>query len=203
MRTRIFLIASLLLTATALPATANDSTYTDLDTDHCKTIGPEDEEGGGITLLCKGLKDYPVTFKEGDLRQSVFFGKLGKAYTEGAFETFGPFNHAGRKIEWRVDDKGVPVSAILRWFIENSDPDTGMPSEALRGQVLVVSKVAQADGIGCIAGYVDALSNPEPNVLARQVADEIAPGFKCAVDEALFHGKRGDRTSDPMRNFPQ
>ncbi|WP_438751483.1 hypothetical protein [Pararhizobium sp. O133] len=201
MRTRFFLIASLLLTGTS-PALANESTYTDLDTDHCKTIGPEKEEGGGITLLCKGLEDYPVTFKEGDLRQSVFFGKLGKAYTEGAFETFGPFNHVGRKIEWRIDGD-VPVATILRWFIENSDPDTGMPTKALRGQVLVVSKVAQADGIGCIAGYVDALSNPEPNVLARQVADEIAPGFECAVDEAVFHGKRGEKASTPMRNFPR
>jgi hypothetical protein len=203
MRTGFFLIAPLVLMSAIAPAAANDSSYTDLDTDHCKTIGPEEEEGGGISLLCKGLKDYPVTFKEGDLRQSVFFGKLGKAYTEGAFETFGPFNHVGKKIEWRVNGKGVPVAAILRWFIENSDPDTGMPTEALRGQVLVVSKVAQADGIGCIAGYVDALANPEPNILARQVADEIAPGFTCAVDDAVFHGKRGNKTSDPSRYFPQ
>ncbi|RYZ46546.1 MAG: hypothetical protein EOP49_23155 [Sphingobacteriales bacterium] len=44
------------------------------------------------------------------------FGKLGKAYTEGAFETFGPFNHAGRKIEWRVEGVAPFRRFVASWY---------------------------------------------------------------------------------------
>ncbi len=192
----------LLLAMTPVAASANDSTYTDLDTDHCKTLSPEDSEGGGISLQCKGLPDYAVYFKEGDLRQSILYGPVSEAYIDGVFESFGPFNNAGRKIEWRLGADGKPVATILRWFIENIDPATGEPSPKVRGQVLVVSKVAGGDGQGCVVGYVDALANPEPNSLARQVADTEAETFACGRDTAAFHGKRGPTAAEPTRVFP-
>ncbi len=205
MRTSFALIAPLLFVSTALPAAANDSTYTDFDTKHCKSLlTAEEQEDGSAMLLCKGLKGYPVTFKEGDLRQSFSYGKISKAYTDNTFESFEPFNHTGNKIEWRIDKNGVPVATILRWFLENLNPETYVPTPARRGQVLVVSKVAQEnDGKSCVAGYVDALANPDPNVIARRVADEIAPGFKCGVDEAAFHGTRGDKAAEPTHVFPE
>jgi len=193
----------LLLAAAPSAARANDSTYTDFDTDHCKTLSPEDAEGGGISLQCKGLMDYAVYYKEGDLRQSILFGHVNQAYIDGVFESFGPFNHAGRKIEWRLGPDGKPVATILRWFIENADPATGEPAPKLKGQVLVVSKVAGEDGKGCVVGYVDALANPEPNTLARQIADTKTGGFICGKDKADFTGVRGLRAADPTRYFPE
>ncbi|WP_349436200.1 hypothetical protein [Pararhizobium sp. A13] len=193
----------LLLAAAPSAARANDSTYTDLDTDHCKTLSPEDAEGGGISLQCKGLKDYAVYFKEGDLRQSILYGPAGEAYIDGVFESFEPFNHTARKIEWRLGPDGKPTATIIRWFVENIDPATGEPSPKVEGQVLVVSKVAGEDGMGCVVGYVDALANPEPNVLARQIADTKADGFLCGTDKADFTGVRGPKAADHTHSFPQ
>jgi len=201
-RVRIFPLV-LLLAAAPVAAHANDSTYTDLDTDHCKTLSEEDSEGGGISLQCKGFKDYPVYFKEGDLRQSILYGPASNASIEGIFESFEPFNHTARKIEWRLGPDGKPTATILRWFIENIDPATGEPSPKVKGQVLVVSKVAGQDGMGCVVGYVDALANPEPNVMARQIADTKAENFACGTDKADFHGNRGSTAAEPTHVFPE
>jgi hypothetical protein len=190
------------LSMPAGPARANDSAYTDLDTDHCETLLPEDTEGGSISLRCNGFKGYAVYFKEGDLRQSILYGPAGDAYIDNVFESFEPFNHATRKIEWRLGANGKPVATILRWFLENIDPATGEPSPKVKGQVLVVSKVADENGQGCVAGYVDALANPEPNLLARQVADTRAGNFVCGRDQAGYHGRRGPAAAEPTHVFP-
>ena len=202
MFTRLALATCLILSATALPVSANDSVYTDLDTDRCKKLSV-DEESGGIVLECKGLKGHPVIFKEGDLRQAVQYGAVSKAYIDGVFESFGPFNHVGDKIEWRLGPGGKPVAAIQRWFISNSDSMEAGPAPANKGQVLVVSRVAGTDGQSCVVGYVDALANPEPNLLARQVADDDAADFACGTDEAIFHGQRGPFASAPTHSFAQ
>ncbi len=163
-----------------------------------------EDESGSVSLKCKGLDGYPVYVKEGDLRQSAFFGPIDDLYVERAFESFGTFNHAGEKVEWRVDAGGKPVAAILRYVIEHADPKTGAPSKSSQGQILVVSKVAQKDnGQGCVAGYVDALANPDANDLARQIGDTVVPDFRCGGDEPTWHGKKGERADEPMRYLPQ
>ncbi|WP_457587012.1 hypothetical protein [Ensifer canadensis] len=107
-------------------------------------------------------------------------------------------------VEWRVAKGGTAVATILRWIIENPDPKTGESVPGLEGQVLVVSKVAEkGDGKGCVAGYVDALANPDPNTIARKVADEVAPRFRCGVDQATFHGTRGDKAAEPNNELPE
>lgn len=178
---------------------ANDSTYTDLDLDKCKTVTADDM---GAIMLCRGYRNYEVHFAEGDLRQSVFYGPLDKKLQEQGFESFEPFNHIGSRIEWRLDGSGRPFAAILRWFLENVGPE-GAPTEASTGQVLVVSRVAQGDdGLGCVVGYVDALANPNANELARKIADEEAKDFACGYREAGWHGKRGDKASEPTHVWP-
>jgi hypothetical protein len=199
------LICAFLIGLLAGPALGQESVYTDLDLDACTSINPssEDEPGGFASLRCKGLGDLPVYFKEFDLRQSAYFGSVSPRIIDEAGETFSTFNHVGNKVEWRLGADGRPYAAILRWFIENSDPATGMPDKAFWGQVLVVSKVAaDQDGMGCVTGYVDALANPEPNLLARQVADDVARGFNCGVDRATYHGERGEKAGEPSYSFP-
>lgn len=191
-----------LILVSAGPAMANDSAYVDVSRDKCKII--VEEPGMYALMTCPGHGDYPVHFKEYDARQSFSFGHINKRYLNDAFESFFPFNHAGTMVEWRVAEGGTPVATILRWFIENPDPKTGESVPALEGQVLVVSKVAEKnDGKGCVAGYVDALANPDPNAVARKVADEVAPTFRCGVDQAAFHGKRGDKAAEPNNELPE
>lgn len=201
-RNPAFLVVAVVVSFAPGHAGANDSVYTDLDTNGCTTLS-KDEEGGGIVMRCKGLTNYPVYFKEGDVRQAVTFGPLGQDYIDGGFESFTTFNHTGGKIEWRTS-KGKPVAAILRYFIENADPDTGMPDQKLYGQILVISRVAQKqDGLSCVAGYVDALAAENPNEKARDIADTIAPDFACGSDTPVYHGTKGDKAGEPMRSLPE
>ncbi len=188
--------------ASALAAT---STYTDIDLDKCKTISePSDDDTGDFVMMeCKGYLDYTVIFKEGDLRQSTYFGYLDQKIIDEAFDSFGRFNHIGAKVEWRLDDGGKPFAAILRYFIENPDEATGMPDKAHEGQVLVISRVGRPDDRrGCVAGYVDALSNPDANELARKFADDMAAGFQCGAKTPEFIGVKGEKAGTPANYYP-
>jgi hypothetical protein len=96
----------------------------------------------------------------------------------------------------------VPFATILRWFIENTNPDTGAPDEAHRGQVLVVSRVAQpGEGRPAWSAMSTRWPMENANTLAREVADTMADGFTCRVDEPQFHGERGALASGPTRVF--
>ena len=184
----------------AAPAMANESVYTDLNLDRCQTIAADEM---GASMKCRGYDDYPIYFSEGDLRQSVLYGPVRAELIEGAFASFAAFNHINTKVEWRLDASGKPFAAILRWFIENVG-DTGMPTKEAEGQVLVIARVAQPeDGLSCVVGYVDALSNPKANELARQVADGEASDFACGFQEAMWIGKRGEKASEETHVWPE
>lgn len=171
-----------------------ESTYTKLDLDGACKPYELYEQGGSFT--CPGYAGYSVLFAEGDLRQSVFYGFVGEWFAEGAFESFSGFNYVSGTIEWRLKG-GVPYAAIMRWFISSGEGDG-----TSEGQVLVISKVAQPGiGEGCVVGYVDALENANANVMARDIADEMAHDFMCRVEEPVFHGKEGLAAGFPIRVF--
>ena len=183
-------------------AEAAESVYTKLDFDAgCTWKEPESEEEAqmGGEAVCKGLEGYPVHFAESDLRQFIAYGPVAD---RSAFPTgFSQWNSVNETIEWRIEN-GKPFATIHRWFLDNIDPDTGAAEEAFRGQVLVISTVAdpgapEAERMSCVVGLVDALANRDANVLAREVADDYANGFRCGVDKPAFHGKRGDRSGTP------
>jgi hypothetical protein len=179
---------------------ANDSVYTDLDLDSCQTLA---EDPMGVSLKCKGYRNYPVYFKEGDLRQSVFYGRVDQELIDGAFETFSAFNHINTKIEWRLDAAGKPFAAILRWFIDNPGPD-GASNRKSRGEILVVSRVGTATyGGSCMVALVDAKANQDANELARQMADETAADFACGMQEPEWAGKRGNLVSERTFSWPE
>ena len=205
MTARISCFLTLLL-GLGSPALAGTSVYTKADTEHCKSLltpEEEDPEMGNISAECKGYKDYLFYFREGDVRQSTYFGFADPQIVDQAAETFERFNHIGDKIEWRLDARGTPRATILRYFMENLDPVTSQPNEKLYGQILVVSRVAQPDdGLACITAYVDALANPDANAMAQKLADEQAPTFACGKEKPVFHGKVGDRISEPVYNYP-
>ena len=193
---RLFIAAALIMLAS--PSRAFESVYQDLKLDKdCKAYGEADENGELGSWKCKGFKDYPVWFSEGDLRQSIFFGHVGKWFEAGAFESFGSFNHFGGRFEWLVE-KGRAVAVITRFFVENSEDSA--PDK--QGQVLVISKVGQK-GVGeaCVIGYVDARANTDPNALARKLAAEHVKSFACRKDEPQYYGIKGPTAGDPMRSY--
>jgi hypothetical protein len=193
--------------AVPLPAVSGESVYTDASIDRCENLltNPDqvDIDMGTISVKCAGYKGYPFYFDESDVRQSTHFGHLSDDILRAAGETFAVFNHIGDRIEWRVDARGVPRATILRYILENPNPETSQPDKAFYGQVLVVSRVGQPDDLtGCVTAYVDALANPDANEMARKLADEQAPTFSCGREQPVFHGKVGDRSSEPVYNFP-
>lgn len=181
-------------------AFAEDSAYTQRDLDRCETLS-ESDEGPSVTLKCGGYRGLAIYFKEDDLRQSQQYGPIGKAWLDEAFETFGPFNHAGDRIEWRLGADGAAFATIVRWFV--ADPETTGEGDARYGEILVVSTVARRENpTSCVVGYVDALSNKDANILARRVADEEAKDFACGLGEPQWHGARGQLAGEPMRVLP-
>ena len=189
---------------------AASSVYTSASIDKgCKTIGTpsqEDIDMGSMSLKCGGYKDYPFYFRSYDSRSSAYFGHLSQDILDGAGETFEVFNYFSdsEKIEWRLDDKGVPRATILRYRTQNLNPVSYEPDAEHEGQVLVISRVGQPDDMtGCVTAYVDALENNNADEMARKLADEQAPNFRCGKEKPVYHGKRGDKASEPVYNYPE
>lgn len=195
------------LLAAPLSLHAGQSVYTNTKLDACEDLVTDpsqiEQDMGVASYKCAGYKDYPFWFDEEDVRQSTYFGYLSDDILRAAGETFAVFNHIGDKIEWRLDDKGVPRATILRYFMEHQNPETTELDKAFYGQVLVVSRVGQPDDMtGCVTAYVDALENKNANELARKLADEQAPTFPCGKEKPVFHGKIGKKISEPLYNYP-
>jgi hypothetical protein len=103
---------------------------------------------------------------------------------------------------WRRRQAGCDNPALVPGKHPIRSPSE--PSPKLKGQVLVVSKVAGDTGQGCVVGYVDALANPEPNALARKVADRLQRKelrLRTRIKPRI-HGIRGPTAAEPTHVFP-
>lgn len=187
-------ILALLAALVALPVHAAESVYSTLDFESgCRVVDApptDDPHQGWAKLMCLGIDDYPVFVSDSDARMSLAYGF---APADRPWTSFQSFNYVHQTIEWRFPTAAAgarPMATIHRWFI---DAQSGG-----RRQVLVVSRVWQPDGNpGCVVGYVDANANRNANVLAREIADRLAPGFKCGKDTPRYHGTVTSRTPRP------
>lgn len=152
------------------------SVYTDTDPSNCITLALE--PGYSAELACPGYKGYPLLIREGDLRMFISYGFAARDEM-AAGQTMPNFNTIGEKLEWLIADHPdlgeQPVASILRYYLDRSAgfiPDT---------QVLVVTRIEP--GNTCHVAYIDALANPNANVLARQTAADLVPGWDCRTME--------------------
>ncbi|MFV1876107.1 hypothetical protein [Nioella sp.] len=185
----IYLFMALLLVSIPTATNAQQSLYTTIDFESGCRVLYQIEEGSSTSLLCEGLPDYPVYLADSDLRISMQFGQVD---SERHFrQTFSAWNNINTTIEWRfISD--TPVATIVRWFIDNVDPETGSTDTERRGQILVVSSVAPiGGGDSCMIGFVDAHENSDANVIARSIADNVAPAFNCTIDQPEYYGSVG------------
>ena len=166
----------LVIGAWAGSAQAAESVYTDLDLDAC-TVLETHEEGAGVELECAGHDGIPVYVSDGDARMDVDFGA-----PNDLFETFGPFNTIGDKVEWRLDENGVPFAAIIRFHLDSGV--TGGPED--RAQVLVVSSIGQPGAPGCVVAAIDAATE-QANGVARGAA-AFAARHECGTDAPVVIG---------------
>ena len=161
-----------------------DSAYSKIDLGVCPIIEQNPDEGPWTLWRCKGYQGRPVFVGEGDLRFFVWFGKR-ESPERLSEQTLGPFNTIASTLEWRVrkgaDGAWEPFATILRYKTSYNE-DQGS------GEVLVVSQLTP--GATCHIAYVDARSNRNANVLARQAADRLAGRFDCG-NEPERVGKPG------------
>lgn len=162
-------------------AYGTESVYSELDLEKCAFLEEEPEFGTGF-WQCPGAAGYDVFIREGDLRFYIAYAPEGSIPDKHG-TTVAPFNYLGLRLEWRLDDQGVPYATIVRYFIDLGS-DAKDP-----GEVLVVSKFE--DGESCHISFIDALVNPDANAIARQVADERAAEFQCENDAPDIDGKTG------------
>ena len=166
---------------------ANTSIYTDFDLKKCKQLTPatsgDEGEGSGI-VECKGFKNYPITFAEGDLRSFMAFGEDGQNHCS-FHQTFSGFNSIGSKIEWRLND-GKAIATIFRWSV-SYDPEDSVKQKSW----LVVTKLGQDES--CQMGFVEG-GVPNANEKARALADTRAEDFSCVADKATFIANPGTAT---------
>ncbi len=182
----LMLGASLLMMPQAFGAEISHA-YSKMNENSCLTLIVNEDEAYS-QQVCKGYDGMAVFVSEGDLRQSVSYGKQR---VDGRYFTFGNFNRVGNVMEWRLaeaDGYKQPFATILRWYVSIGEKEH---------QALVVTKIAENDF--CIAGFVEATANKNANVLARQVADDIAAGFDCDSNQPRWHGKQGPLSRTHLR----
>ena len=167
------LAAWLCAAGSAAVANVVKSLYTSVDLAECTRVA---EHPDGDAWRCEGLPGYPVYVAEGDHRQFVSVGLDAEArraakQTPGAFNSIFSAPHSRATIEWRFvrrDGDVVPYAIIVRFHTHAGER---------RGDVLVVMKVSSTET--CHVAMIDALANPEPLILARNIADEEARKFNC------------------------
>ena len=178
------LLAALLMCG---PAAAQDivSVTTPLNLDKCRhKAGAEEEDYGA--WRCRGYQGIPVFVSAGDQRTYISYGR--KAADEpAARQTLASFNGEGGGIEWRAvrgkDGKLKPFATIVRVSVTKSAGDP-----PVKGAVLVITRLGKPV---CRVGYVDALANPDAQMLARKIADEHAHAFECKGSRPIFLGEKG------------
>jgi hypothetical protein len=178
-----WIVGSIALALTAGSAAAAEhrlkSLYTTLEPKTCKLVRKHPD---GNAYACNGLPGFPVYFAEGDLRAFLSYGPKPER-RRAATQTLGPFNtpFEGKTrrttVEWRFNLKGqqkIPYATIVRYAVSRDNA---------KSAALVVARVGETDT--CHVAYVDAKANPDAIMMARRIADEVAPGFDCAKEPTV------------------
>jgi hypothetical protein len=125
---------------------------------------------------CAGPAGYSALFYDAVSVVGVSFGPTRKEHAivnddlawQAADEAFGD------KIEWRMIGR-KPYAAILRIWRNDINPQTG---DTRAVEELLVIKVSDAGA--CRVGTVSM--DRDANLMARDLADSLAPRFRCGLD---------------------
>lgn len=148
----------------------NESIYTDLASEKCKTLESNPDEGGSYRGECKGVGGFKLEVLEGDLRQTVnlIFPNGKKSELDFMLNVSSAFSAVGDKAEWRVTGKGKnakPYALIIRY---NANENVEKPEE--RTSYLVVTKITKDSA--CITDIIKPAT--DQNIKAQKAADESA-----------------------------
>lgn len=162
-------ILIILLCAMSAAAQSNQSIYTNLSTDKCRTLESDTSGAGYYRGQCPGVAGYKLLVEEGDIRQNItVVTPSGKEHSLELWNVIGSsFSFVGQKAEWRVQKKNgktVPVALIVRYNLSNPEDSAKSTS------YLTVSKITP--GKICVTNKIPPSANA--NEEARRAADNSA-----------------------------
>lgn len=167
------LLIGLLLAPVSVPAAELTGAATPIGSAFCRA------GEAGKPARCPGPSGVDAYLAEGEGGPLVSLGS-----PEAGFVGIGRGAVLGSTMEWRLAD-GMPFAGIVRYRLP-ADSDGSVRD------VLAVLKVSEASRPGCLVALVDLTVNPDGRAMARQLADDRAPGFSCGADVARFNGIRSD-----------
>lgn len=162
----LLLLGTLFNAQASLAAGNNDSTYTDLAPEKCRTLKAE-QDYGATTQQCPGIAGYRLLVEDFDGRQSItVVSPDGRQHPLNFSQTItSSFATVGKKAEWRLGPNKQPLALIVRVYA-NENPD----KPAQQTQYLSVSKVT-----GNTICVTDKIKNSGTmNETARDAADSAA-----------------------------
>lgn len=162
----LLLLGTLFGTQASLAGGNNDSTYTDLAPEKCRTLKAE-QDYGATTQQCPGIAGYRLLVEDFDGRQSMaVISPDGHQHPLHFSQTItNAFSILGKKAEWRLGPNKQPLALIVRIYA-SENPD----KPAQQTQYLSVSKLA-----GNTICVTDKIRNSATmNEEARNAADSAA-----------------------------
>jgi hypothetical protein len=157
-----FGITSLLFISLLVNATEFDSSYSSIESRHCKLL---ESDSMGNLQACPSFRGIKVNVIEGDLRQTINLIRRNKVYPLNLWSKISPaFSFLGTKIEWR-HSKGKPrdIKGIIVRFNASED----MSDAAKTTSYLAVVKI-NAKTI-CVVGKI--APQAKQNQKARNMLD--------------------------------
>lgn len=162
----LLLLGTLFSAQASLAGGNNDSAYTDLASEKCRTLKTE-QDYGATTQQCPGIAGYRLLVEDFDGRQSItVVSPDGRQHPLNFSQTItNAFSTLGKKAEWRRGPNKQPLALIVRVYA-SENPD----KPAQQTQYLSVSKIA-----GNTICVTDKIKNSATmNETARDAADSAA-----------------------------
>ena len=164
------LVAFALLGAATVSAQSNQSIYTNLDPNQCRTLKQESSGAGYYLAQCPGIAGYKLLVEEGDLRDNItVVTPRGRKDSLDLWQVVSSgFSSVGKKAEWRVKrtaGKLVPVALIVRFSASEDSADATKSTS-----YLAVSKITPREI--CVTDKIPP--GAKANEDARRAADAAA-----------------------------
>ena len=187
-------IAALVSLVPGEPGVAAETRYTELVGGRCRFVSEDKETAEDALKRCPGHGGAELETFASHTRVGLSVRFSRRQRVEDVVVGWS----LGRRAEWRgtVTNKGFePYAAIVRVLFKDHEK----PTPQADGQVLAVVRIDPREAEACAAAYVDARANKDPNKLARDTADRIAPTFLCDSDKPAVVGASTRWTSAALR----
>lgn len=172
----------------------NNSVYSDLTPENCKTVSVDQGMAGNYVGKCKGVGRYDLEYNLDDERNSLGVVFPSKEIIDLNFwGYFRGFSELGTKVEWRMKNS-KPVALIVRLNVSDQEVENRKTS------YLIVAKIGEDNS--CVTDVLKPGKNQ--NEKARRMADRAAakkcmPDFvveesnELPADIANWSGQGGDK----------